>query len=90
MKTKDLNPIINIGTAKDPLMVLCAFTMIKMYQKSTGKKFGDDMDDYQRYVDGYCDAYNSNFQNKYAPFLSNKLDCCGAWKNKNILLDKVS
>jgi len=23
--------------------------MIKMYQKSTGKKFGDDMDDYQRY-----------------------------------------
>ena len=85
MKTKDLNPIINIGTAKDPLMVLCAFTMTKMYQKSTGKKFGDDMDDYQRYVDGYCDAYNSNFQNKYAPFLPNK----PYWWGK-ILLDKVS
>ena len=85
MNTKDLNPIINIGTAKDPLMVLCAFTMIKMYQKSTGKKFGDDMDDYQRYVDGYCDAYNSNFQNKYAPFLPNK----PYWWGK-ILLDKVS
>tara|TARA_B100000073_G_C23433076_1_gene452102 strand:+ start:47 stop:307 length:261 start_codon:yes stop_codon:yes gene_type:complete len=86
MKTKDLNPIINIGTCKDPLMVLCAFTMIKMYQKSTGKKFGKaTMNDYQRYVDGYCDAYNANFQNKYAPFLPNK----PYWWGK-ILLDKVS
>ena len=56
----DLNPVVNIGTAKSPLMVLCASAMIMMYEKSTGKKFGDDMDDYLSYVDGYRDAYNEN------------------------------
>ena len=56
----DLNPVVNIGTAKSPLMVLCASTMIMMYEKSTGRKFGDDMDDYLSYVDGYRDGYNEN------------------------------
>ena len=56
----DLNPVVNIGTAKSPLMVLCASTRIMMYEKSTGRKFGDNMDDYLSYVDGYRDAYNEN------------------------------
>ena len=49
---KNLNPVVNIGTAKDPWMVLCGSTMIMMYEKSTGRKFGDNMDDYLSYVDG--------------------------------------
>jgi len=71
MNTKDLNPIVNIGTAKDPLMVLCATTMMMLYQADTGKKYDpDNVDDYMQYVDDYRDAYNANFQNKYAPFLT--------------------
>ncbi len=37
MNTKDLNPVVNIGTAKSPLMVLCATTMMMLYQADTGK-----------------------------------------------------
>ena len=60
----NLNPVVNIGTAKDPWMVLCGSTMIMMYEKSTGKKFGDDMDDYLSYVDGYRDGYNASLENE--------------------------
>jgi hypothetical protein len=32
-----INPVINIGTEKNPLMVLCATTMMMMYEEATGK-----------------------------------------------------
>ena len=71
MNTKDLNPIVNIGTAKDPLMVLCATTMMMLYQADTGKKYDpDNVDDYMQYVDDYRDTYNANLDNKFAPFLT--------------------
>ena len=64
MNIKDLNPIVNIGTAKDPLMVLCATTMMMMYEESTGRKFDcDNMDDYLSYIDGYRDGYNASLSN---------------------------
>ena len=43
-------------------MVLCATTMVMKYEKATGKKFGDDMDDYVNYCDGYCEGYNENLE----------------------------
>ena len=56
----DLNPVVNIGTAKSPLMVLCATTMMMLYQADTGKKYDpDNVDDYMQYVDDYRDAYNA-------------------------------
>ena len=58
---KDLNPIVNVGTEKSPLMALCATTMMMMYEESTGRKFDpDNMDDYLSYMDGYRDGYNEN------------------------------
>ena len=53
-----MNPVINVGTEKNPMMVLCATTMSMMYEEATGKTFGDDMDDYVKYCDDYCDGYN--------------------------------
>ena len=60
MNIKDLNPVVNVGTEKSPLMVLCATTMMMMYENSTGKKFNDNMDDYLNYCDGYRDGYNAS------------------------------
>jgi hypothetical protein len=61
----DLNPVINVGTNKNPLMALCATTMMMMYEKSTGRKFDcDNMDDYLSYCDGYREAYNANLSNR--------------------------
>jgi len=57
-----MNPVINVGTEKNPMMVLCATTIMMMYEKATGKKFGDDMDDYVNYCDGYCEGYNENLE----------------------------
>jgi hypothetical protein len=58
-----MNPVINVGTEKNPMMVLCATTMVMMYEEATGKKFGDDtMDDYVKYCDDYCDGYNENLE----------------------------
>ena len=37
-----MNPVINVGTEKNPMMVLCATTMSMMYEEATGKTFGDD------------------------------------------------
>ena len=59
MNIKDMNPVVNVGTAKSPLMVLCATTMMMMFEESTGKKFSENMDDYLKYVDGYRDGYNA-------------------------------
>ena len=55
-----MNPVINVGSEENPMMVLCAVTMMMMYEKATGKTFGDDtMDDYVDYCDGYRDGYNT-------------------------------
>ena len=60
----DLNPVMNVGTADNPLMVLCATTMMMMYEESTGRKFDcDNMDDYLSYIDGYRDGYNASLSN---------------------------
>ena len=62
---KNLNPVVNVGTAKNPLMVLCATTMMMMYEESTGRKFDcDNMDDYLSYIDGYRDGYNASLENE--------------------------
>ena len=57
-----MNPVINVGTEKSPMMVLCATTMVMMYEEATGKTFGDNMDDYVKYCDGYCDGYNEGIE----------------------------
>ena len=58
-----MNPVINVGTEKNPMMVLCATTMSMMYEEATGKTFGDDtMDDYMDYCDGYRDGYNKGIE----------------------------
>ena len=58
-----MNPVINVGTEKNPMMVLCATTMVMMYEEATGKTFGDDtMDDYVQYCDDYCDGYNKGIE----------------------------
>ena len=63
MNTKDLNPIVNIGTVKSPLMVLCATTMMMMFEKSTGKKYDpDNVEEYIQYCDGYRDGYNATLE----------------------------
>ena len=60
MNIKDMNPVVNVGTNKSPLMVLCATTMLLKYEESTGKSYKvSDMDDYLKYVDGYRDGYNA-------------------------------
>ena len=75
MNTKDLNPVVNVGTAKNPLMALCATTMMMMFEESTGKKFSDNMDDYLGYCDGYRDAYNENLEkNKLIKVVNSPLD----------------
>ena len=57
---KEMNPVVNVGTDKSPLMVLCATTMLLKYEESTGKSYKvSDMDDYLKYVDGYRDGYNA-------------------------------
>ena len=63
MNIKDMNPVVNIGTDKNPLMVLCATTMMMMFEESTGKKYDpDNVDEYLQYCDGYRDAYNENLE----------------------------
>ena len=60
MNIKDMNPVVNVGTEKSPMMVLCATTMLLKYEESTGKSYKvSDMDDYLKYVDGYRDGYNA-------------------------------
>ena len=60
MNIKEMNPVVNVGTDKSPLMVLWATTMLLKYEESTGKSYKvSDMDDYLKYVDGYRDGYNA-------------------------------
>ena len=60
MNIKEMNPVVNAGTNKNPLMVLCATTMMMMFEESTGKKYDpDNVDDYIQYCDDYRDAYNA-------------------------------
>jgi len=33
-----------------------------IYEEATGKNFGDDMDDYVMFCDGYCEGYNENLE----------------------------
>ena len=69
----DINPIVNVGTEKNPIMVLCATTMVMKYEKATGKKFGDDtMDDYVMFCDGYCEGYNENLEGGFDTTLAIK------------------
>ena len=63
MNIKEMNPVVNAGTNKNPLMVLCATTMMMMFEESTGRKFDcDNMDDYLTYIDGYRDGYNATVE----------------------------
>ena len=40
----DINPIVDVGTAKTPMYVLDATWMTVLYEKATGKDFkGDDI-----------------------------------------------
>ncbi len=58
-----MNPVINVGTEKSPLMVLCATTMLLKYEEATGKSYKvSNMDDYLKYVDGYRDGYNATVE----------------------------
>ena len=63
MNIKDLNPVVNVGTTKNPLMVLCATTMMMMFEESTGRKYDpDNVEEYLQYCDGYRDGYNATVE----------------------------
>ena len=63
MNIKEMNPVVNVGTAKSPMMVLCATTMMMMYEKATGKKYDpDNVEEYIQYCDGYRDGYNATVE----------------------------
>ena len=63
MNIKEMNPVVNVGTAKSPLMVLCATTMMMMFEESTGKKYdSDNVEEYIQYCDGYRDGYNATVE----------------------------
>ena len=59
MNIKEMNPVVNVGTEKSPMMVLDATIMVLKYEQATGKNYKvSNMDDYLKYVDGYRDGYN--------------------------------
>ena len=63
MNIKDMNPVVNAGTDKNPMMVLDATIMVLKYEESTGKNYKvSNMDDYLKYVDGYRDGYNATVE----------------------------
>ena len=63
MNIKEMNPVVNVGTAKSPMMVLDATIMLLKYEEATGKSYKvSDMDDYLKYVDGYRDGYNATVE----------------------------
>ena len=60
MNIKEMNPVVNVGTEKSPMMVLDATIMLLKYEEATGKNYRvSNMDDYLKYVDGYRDGYNA-------------------------------
>ena len=63
MNIKDMNPVVNVGTAKNPMMVLDATIMLLKYEEATGNSYKvSNMDDYLKYVDGYRDGYNATVE----------------------------
>ena len=60
MNIKEMNPVVNVGTAKSPMMVLDATIMVLKYEEATRNSYKvSNMDDYLKYVDGYRDGYNA-------------------------------
>jgi len=60
MNIKEMNPVVNVGTEKSPMMVLDTTIMLLKYEEATGKNYRvSNMDDYLKYVDGYRDGYNA-------------------------------
>ena len=53
----DINPIVNVGTAKTPMYVLDATWMTVLYEKATGKTFKGD-DAYVKFCDKFGKEYN--------------------------------
>ena len=53
----DINPIVNVGTDKNPMYVLDATWMTVLYEKITGKDFKGD-DDYMKFTDRFVEEYN--------------------------------
>ena len=53
----DINPIVNVGTDKNPMYVLDATWMTVLYEKITGKDFKGD-DDYVKFADRFVKEYN--------------------------------
>ena len=63
MNIKEMNPVVNVGTDKSPMMVLDATIMVLKYEEATGKNYKvSNMDDYLKYVDGYRDGYNATVE----------------------------
>ena len=63
MNIKEMNPVVNVGTDKSPMMVLDATIMVLKYEQATGKNYKvSNMDDYLKYVDGYRDGYNATVE----------------------------
>ena len=63
MNIKEMNPVVNVGTDKSPMMVLDATIMVLKYEEATGKSYKvSNMDDYLKYVDGYRDGYNATVE----------------------------
>ena len=53
----DINPIVNVGTDKNPMYVLDATWMTVLYEKITGKDFKGD-DDSMKFTDRFVKEYN--------------------------------
>ena len=63
MNIKEMNPVVNVGTDKSPMMVLDATIMVLKYEEATRKSYKvSNMDDYLKYVDGYRDGYNATVE----------------------------
>jgi len=58
----DINPIVNVGTDKNPMYVLDANWMTVLYEKATGKDFKGD-DDYVKFCDKFVEEYNGGGYN---------------------------
>ena len=56
----DINPIVNVGTAKVPMYVLDATWMTVLYEKATGKDFHKDHDGYIKFYDKFVAEFNKN------------------------------
>ena len=61
----DINPIVDVGTAKNPMYVLDATWMTVLYEKATGKDFKGD-DAYVKFCDKFVDEFNKDNDLKLA------------------------